>query len=426
MKGKRKGVLLILDGLGDRGIAEFDHKTPLEMAATPTMDRLIQRGQGGQIDPLFPGVPVGTHTGTALLLGVPPHEVVDLPRGPIEAAGIGIASQPGDVLIRCNFATVEAESDHLRIKSRRAGRIKQGTDQLAAQLHDINLGDGIHATLYPATQHRAVLKLSGDGLSAAISDTDPGSRYQGDTILVSEPLDDSKAAKRTAAALSRFSIIAHQRLSKHPLNQERVKEGLLAANGVICRSPGLSRHYTSLINHLKMKAALVAGERTLIGLGQMLGYHCHNLASFTSLSDTNLQGKFDLAKELLADHDLVFIHIKGPDICAHDFDPVGKKELLERIDQALGSLIDDEIVVGITGDHSTDSKTGRHTGDAVPSLLYVPEGRRDGCSTYGEMACMQGGLGRISGTAFLASLLDGMNWMHNFKSADAHFFMPPR
>lgn len=426
MKGRCKGVLLILDGLGDRGVAEFGYKTPLEMAQTPNMDRLIQLGQGGQVDPLFPGIPVGTHTGTALLLGVPPREVANLPRGPIEAAGIGIPSQPGDILIRCNFATVEAESDHLRIKSRRAGRIKQGTDQLAAELNNIDLGDGIHATLYPATQHRAVLKLSGDGLSAAISDTDPGSRFQGDTVLASKPLDDSEAATRTAAALSRFSIIAHQRLSKHPLNQKRINEGLLPANGVICRSAGLSQTYSSLINHLGMKAALVAGERTLIGLGQMLGYQCHNLSSFTSLADTNLQGKFDLAKKLLAENDLVFIHIKGPDICAHDFDPAGKKNLLESIDQALASLIDDDIVIAITGDHSTDSKTGRHTGDAVPSLIYVPDGRRDGCSSYGELACMQGGLGRISGTALLTSLLDGMNWMHNFKSADTRFFVTPK
>ncbi len=422
MKGRCKGVLLILDGLGDRAIAEFDYKTPLEMAQTPNMDRLIQQGQGGQVDPLFPGLPVGTHTGTALLLGVPPSEVVNLPRGPIEAAGIGISSQPGDVLIRCNFATLEAESDHLRIKNRRAGRIDQGTDQLAAELNNIDLGDGIHATLYPATQHRAVLKLSGDGLSAAISDTDPGSRYQGDTLLASKPLDDNESAARTAAALSRFSIIAHQRLSKHPLNQKRADEGLLPANGVICRSAGLSQSYNSLINHLGLKAALVAGEKTLIGLGKILGYQCHNMTRFTSLADTDLQGKFDLAKELLAENDLVFIHIKGPDICAHDFDPVGKRDLLESIDQTLASLIDDDIAIAITGDHSTDSKTGRHTGDSVPSLLYVPKGRRDGCSSYGELACMQGGLGRISAAALLTSLLDGMNWMHNFKSADTHFF----
>ncbi len=422
MKGRRKGVLIILDGLGDRNISEFGNKTPLEAANTPNMDRLIQQGQGGQVDPLFPGVPVGTHTGTALLLGISPHSAINLPRGPIEAAGIGISSQPGDVLIRCNFATIEDGSDQLRIKSRRAGRIKEGTDLLAAELEDIDLGAGIRAKLYPATQHRAVLKLSGDGLSAAISDTDPGSRYQGDAILASEPLDGSEAAKRTAAALTRFSTLAYQKLSRHPLNLKRAKEGLLAANGIICRSAGVSQSYSSLINHLGMKAALVAGERTLVGLGHMLGYRCHNLASFTSLADTDLQGKFNLAKELLIENDLVFVHIKGPDICAHDFDPTGKKVLLEQIDQALASLIDDEIVIGITGDHSTDSKTGRHTGDPVPSLLYLPDGRRDGCLTYGEITCIQGGLGRISGTAFLSSLLDGMNWMHNFKPADASFF----
>lgn len=35
---QRKGLLIILDGLGDRPIKEFGGKTPLEYANTPNMD----------------------------------------------------------------------------------------------------------------------------------------------------------------------------------------------------------------------------------------------------------------------------------------------------------------------------------------------------------------------------------------------------
>ena len=91
MKNRKKGVLLILDGVGDRGIAAFGGHTPLEAAHTPNMDRLISAGQGGLIDPLYPGVPVGTHTGTGILLGLAPRDAAILARGPVEAAGIGLA-----------------------------------------------------------------------------------------------------------------------------------------------------------------------------------------------------------------------------------------------------------------------------------------------------------------------------------------------
>ena len=94
-----------------------------------------------------------------------------LSRGPVEAAGIGLSMAPGDIAIRCNFATLEHKNNQLTVVNRRADRISEGTEQLAQILQNISVGDGITATLKPATQHRAVLKLSGEGLSENITDT---------------------------------------------------------------------------------------------------------------------------------------------------------------------------------------------------------------------------------------------------------------
>ncbi len=44
MAGKLKGLMVILDGLGDAGISQFGGKTPLEAAHTPNMDALISAG----------------------------------------------------------------------------------------------------------------------------------------------------------------------------------------------------------------------------------------------------------------------------------------------------------------------------------------------------------------------------------------------
>ena len=57
----------------------------------------------------------------------------------------------------------------------------------------------------------------------------------------------------------------------------------------------------------------------------------------------------------------VFLHIKGPDICSHDLDPAAKRRLLERIDDVIAPLVRETLVIGVTGDHSTDSNSGRHT-----------------------------------------------------------------
>jgi 2,3-bisphosphoglycerate-independent phosphoglycerate mutase len=427
MDVRRKGLLVILDGLGDRPNPQLAGLTPLEAAQTPHLDELVRSGLCGLMDPLFQGVPVGTHTGTAVLLGLARADVMHLTRGPVEAAGIGLSVAPGDVLIRCNFATLEPlREGGWRIVDRRAGRIGERTAELAAALDALDLGvTGVSATLRPATQHRAVLRLSGAGLSPAIGDTDPGSHQGQAGVLQSLPINPSDAAATfTAEVLNRFTHLAYTRLRDHRVNRQRLEQGLLPANGVICRGAGVATEYRSLVQRLGLSAAVVAGESTVIGLAKLLGYTTLVLPGFTSLPDTDLQAKVAAAQAALRRHDLVFLHIKGPDICSHDRDPVAKRDLLERVDAALAPFLDQDLVIGVTGDHSTDSHTGRHTGDPVPALLCAPLGRRDGCRVFAEGACMTGGLGRLSGSGFFTSLLDAMNLLPNYKPPLRDYFHP--
>lgn len=48
----KKGIIIILDGLGDRPSVDLDGLTALEAAATPFMDGLLRKGCCGLIDPL--------------------------------------------------------------------------------------------------------------------------------------------------------------------------------------------------------------------------------------------------------------------------------------------------------------------------------------------------------------------------------------
>ena len=419
-----KGILIILDGLGDRGIPAFGGLTPLEQANTPNLDRLAASGQSGLMDPMFPGLPLGTHTATGLLFGLPIRAAAKLARGPVEAAGIGIANDPEAIFLRANFATLEAINDHFKIIDRRSGRIDQGADILAAAMGEMDLGDGIMASLHPATQHRVVIKLSGADLSDAITNTDPGYHYMTTGLLPAQPkLPHDPAAQRTAAAINRMTRLVFETLSDHPLNQQRRQQGLPVANGVICRSPGRLPHLQTQIRRYGLKTAVVAGEKTVLGLAAMLGYTQITEPCFTSLSDTNLGAKVIHSKLALQDHDLVYLHIKGPDICSHDLNPTGKCELLERIDDAIAPLLDEDLVIGVSGDHSTDSNTGRHSGDPVPSLLFAPQGRSDRCQAFSESEASQGGLGRINSLGFLTSMLDLMNVLENYHPDDMDLYL---
>lgn len=168
---RRKILLIIFDGLGDRPVTELGHKTPLEAAPKPNLDWFAANGMNGLLDPIGPGVRPGSDTSHLALFGYDPHDVYT-GRGPFEAAGVGLKLQKGDVAFRCNFASVDAD---LVLTDRRAGRIKEGTAELAASLNGMKLGR--HRVLFKeGTEHRAVLVLRGKGLSAQVTDTDPHKR----------------------------------------------------------------------------------------------------------------------------------------------------------------------------------------------------------------------------------------------------------
>jgi len=79
-------VLVILDGASETRDAAL---CSLDLAQTPALDRLVDRGEREWVDLLPAGVPVGSETAIAALLGWTPAGAVD--RGRIEAAARGVA-----------------------------------------------------------------------------------------------------------------------------------------------------------------------------------------------------------------------------------------------------------------------------------------------------------------------------------------------
>lgn len=406
---RNKCILFIIDGMGDLLSPELSGLTPLEAADTPVLDHLAGNGSYGLVDPIRRGVIPNTHSGTGMLMGLLPEQAGHLSRGPVEAAGTGSVLAPGDIAMRTNFATLEQRGDGLWVKDRRAGRITSGTDELAAVLQNVDLGDGIRGSLLSTDQHRGVFILSGSGLSAAISDTDPGDR------ALPAPLNDCKAlkpeAELTAAKISQFVAEAHRRLADHPVNSNRVSEGKLPANGVITRGAGQQLSLDNVLHTLGINAAVVSGCNTVIGVARILGFDVITKPGFTADINTDLHAKITAAVTALADHDMVFVHIKAPDICSHERQPMTKRDFLQRIDEAMAPLLDADLVIAVAADHTTDSNTSFHTADPVPALICKsgPELSSEPVK-FGESACEAGNMARQLSHDFLLKVLRTMGY----------------
>ena len=73
-------------------------------------------------------------------------------------------------------------------------------------------------------------------------------------------------------------------------------------------------------------------------------------------------------------YDALYIHIKGPDVPAHDGRAEDKRDVIARIDAAFfGELLPridlDRTIVAVTADHSTSCVRKAHTADPVPLLV---------------------------------------------------------
>ncbi len=411
-----RAIILILDGVGDRPLPELNGLTPLQVARKPNMDSIASSGITGLMDVIEPGVRPGTDTGHIALFGYDPYKYYP-GRGPLEAAGIGVELHPGDIAVRCNIATVREEDGKLVVVDRRAGRIHRDHVRILVEAlnNEIKEVNGVGVEFYPATEHRVVMVLRGKNLSPRISDSDPGTAEEGKPIRKVEPLDNTVEAKRTAEIVNKVIRLAYKILKNHPLNKERVRQGLLPGNIIITRGAGsLPQNLVKFQEKYNATAYIVAEEATVLGAARILGIEGIIPPSTTADLDTDLESLFHEALRAYdKGYEIVYVHVKGPDIAGHDANIQGKIGIIEKIDKTLGWMLREidleKTIIVLASDHSTPCNVRDHSGDPVPVAIAGPSVRKDNVASYDEISCMKGGLGRIRGVDLIKIVLDLMN-----------------
>lgn len=406
-----KAVLLIADGLGDRPIKELGNRTPLEAAEKPNLNRIAAEGECGLMDPIAPGVRAGSDTSHLAILGYDPYKYYT-GRGPFEAAGIGMDVKKGDVAFRCNFSTVDA---NMVVTDRRAGRITSGTDQLAAAVNGMDM-NGVEVIFKESVAHRGALILRAPGLSAEITDTDP--HHEDAKVLTSEPIDpNDRAAAKTAAAVNEFVRRSYEILKDHPVNKERVAQGLNPANIILPRGGGIGPNMESFQVEHGLKAACVAETGLINGVARYVGMAVTEVPGATGGPDSNIINMADAIIERLADYDFVLCNVKGADVGGHDDKPDVKMDMIHKLDEMIGYLVPrlpEYTYLVLTADHSTPCAIKDHSGDPVPIVFWGEGVRTDRCERFDERSVTAGGIGRIRGIDVMKIITQLMNVQEKF------------
>jgi 2,3-bisphosphoglycerate-independent phosphoglycerate mutase len=416
---KNKLLYVCLDGLGDDPIPEFDGQTPLEAARTPVLDSLAGRGMLGLVHTVGEDIAPESDIAVFAILGYDPRQ--EHPgRGVLEALGADMEFHDGDLAYRINFATLEDQE----IVDRRVGRDLSSEDAaaLAAEVNRaVNL-PGATFELRATVEHRGALVIrSSEGpLSAQVSNTDPAYAKEGalgvalatfeNRVATAEPLDDSEEARRAADLTNRFVREAAAVLERSDINVRRRQEGRLPANLILTRDGG---DHIPRLTPIKERFGPEWGcfvempvER---GISMVLG-----MAPVEAPVGGDRQAQYaawaELAAEALGGYDALYIHIKGPDVPAHDGRAQDKREVCDDIDQAFfGELLPridlGRTVMAVTADHSTSCVRKAHTADPVPLLVVGAGVGGDSSASFGETAARDGRLGTLRGVDILPRLV---------------------
>ena len=90
-----KGIIVIVDGMGDLPCKVLGDKTPLEAAEMPNLDFLAARGEMGYMYPVRPGFIPESDEAIVSIFG---NDVISSTRGQLEARGTGLDLVRGDLM----------------------------------------------------------------------------------------------------------------------------------------------------------------------------------------------------------------------------------------------------------------------------------------------------------------------------------------
>jgi 2,3-bisphosphoglycerate-independent phosphoglycerate mutase len=411
-------LYVILDGLGDEPHPDLDGRTPLQAAKTPNLDSVARKGRSGTVITVGEGIAPESDIAVFAILGYDPH-TQHAGRGPLEALGSGLEMRDGDLAWRANFATIDEKGT---IVDRRAGR-DLSTEEARALADAVNAAvrvDGGEATFLATSEHRGVLHLRADQpLVAEISNSDPAYERRGSLGVALETFDphpkrvvalvEVDGARLGAELTDAWLDAAQGVLAEHEVNRARESRGRPPANLVLVRDAG--DHIpvvTSLQERFGMSFACFAEMPVEIGISKVTG-----MEPILVTSPTDADGYSKLAEralEALDGYDALYVHLKGPDVPAHDGRAFDKRDVIAMIDEGyFGTILPElgsAVVLAVTADHSTSCVRKAHTADPVPLVVAGSMLTADGTKGYSEAEAADGALGRLRGVDVLPMLVD--------------------
>jgi 2,3-bisphosphoglycerate-independent phosphoglycerate mutase len=380
-----KFVIFLGDGMSDSPMPELNGQTPLMVAKTPNLDRMVREGVGGWSlntpDGFYPGSDVAN-------LGVLGYDVTQsyTGRSPLEAGAMGVDLEEDDLAFRCNLVNL---ADNFSVMGDfSAGHIT--TEEATELIHFINEKLGSEQfQFHPGVSYRHLLVWKGGRESLkTIAPHDISDR----------PIDGHLPSGEDSLLISQLMADSWKILQDHPINQKRAKAGEKTANSIWLWGQG-RRPRLSLFKDLYGKTGgMISAVDLMRGIAANIGFEAIHVPGATGWIDTDYSGKAQACLEGLKQHDLLFVHVESPDEAGHAGRLDYKIQAIEDFDRLLVGPVLETLAsrgpfrAAALPDHPTPVATKTHNSDPVPFAMMGEKIKPDSNSYYDEKLLENGSL----------------------------------
>jgi len=353
-----KYAIVVPDGMADHPLERLGGRTPVEVAATPNIDRVSRTGLLGLVCHTPPGLLPGSDVAILSVLGYDPLECYT-GRAPLEAASMGIDLQPGEVAFRCNLVTIDGEilADHS------AGHISNQEAAVLVGLLNEHLGsDSIR--FYPGVGYRHLMVYR--GTEPLTAECTPPHDIPGEPFAKHPPRGPGAELLADLMARSREVLAATD------INEVRIDLGENPANMIWLWGGGTRPVLAPFRERYGKHGTAVAAVDLVRGIAASLGLDVVDVEGATGYVQTNYAGKGSAAAEALDRCDLVFVHIEAPDEAGHQGDIQAKVDAIEAIDKHIVGPVFERLEAAgdhrllVLPDHPTPIARRTHVAEPVP------------------------------------------------------------
>ena len=325
-----KYCIVIADGMANAPLDELDGKTPLEAAATPSLDRASMLGRQGMLQTAPEGLAPGSDVSVLSILGTDPLKSYP-GRAVFEAAGLGVDLEPDAAVFCCSLVTVV----------------------------DGTMLDATAGNISPA-ESAALIAAVSERLATPEISFRPGSGYQ--NLMVYSGREDLSAAcvapqrivgekvgkflprgpgERVLRKLMEQSCVV---LEGHDVSLVRTDHGESPATMMWLWGGGKAVKQQSFSEQFGKTGAVIAASHMVKGVARRLGLDCVEVRRADGETSENPSALAEAAISSLDRHDIAALHVACADEAGHS---PGADEIVRTIEHldanVIGRILDAQL-----------------------------------------------------------------------------------